>query len=115
MNLRRKAERFLRRVFHRKKRRSFSQKDFRSLLEAHLKMHEQIMETERAEAMTIDGQSYDAAVEKFKETMIGPHQILPAPENSSWTTKAEVHDMVSVIRVSKLAEFLLSLGIRIKG
>jgi len=109
------------RLFHRKKRRT-SDRALQRLLDVHLKMHREMINAdhntfigEKSGIFTVDGQLYEAAVEKFQETMVAPYQIPSGPEDSFSTAGTIVHAAVSVIRSSKLPEFLLFLGVRIKG
>jgi hypothetical protein len=115
MNLRRKAERFLRRLFHRKKRR-VSDKAFQRLLDIHLKLHREFLGTGN-QGLIVDGQFYESAVEKYTERMTAKHNVPQEknPEDAFDTKLSLVFDDVPVVRVSKIPELLLLLGVRIKG
>jgi hypothetical protein len=118
MNLRRKTERFLRRLFHRKKKRTRLTKAELKLMESHLQMHHDMIAKERVETMTIDGKDYEAAVEKFTEFMMVKSTIEIkglAGLDEAPLTETPVYDDIPVVRVSKIPELLLLLGVRIKG
>lgn len=116
MNLRRKAERFLRRLFHRKQRQSMSRRQRIGLECFHHALHRDMALKEPG--LIVDGQFYEVAVGKFREIMKEEPKIkregmfensgLPVIETVTYTS-------IPVVRVSKLPEFLLSLGIRIHG
>ena len=98
----------LRRVFHVKQNRvSAKQRQ---------KIRQEIIEgmiRERKE-MIVDGQHYEAAVEKYEEQMMATSLKWPLPEDSPLTEVAPP-EFAFVIRCSKIPEFLLSLGVRING
>lgn len=97
------VKKFLDRIFRRKERRisAKQRKKIRQELLAE-------MISDRKE-MIIDGQDYDAAVEKFEETMV-----------MKWSTPgglttATLQNDILAIRTAQLPEFLLLLGVRIRG
>jgi hypothetical protein len=117
MVLKKRIERILRRLFHRKKRTRLTKAELK-LIQSHLHMHHEIIAKERQEALTIDGRDYDAAVEKLQEIMKEEPKIKREGmfENSGLPViEMLIYTNVPVIRVSKLPEFLLFLGIRIHG
>lgn len=112
------------RLFHRRKER-FSSKAFRKLLDIHdllLKIRAQmdnynISIIEKPGQFTIEGQEYEAAVEKYTEFMMedkmikteGIVELGEAPLTETSTT-----DEIPIVRCSKLPELLLLLGVRIE-
>lgn len=113
----RKVRPIIWRLFHRKKRR-VSDRAFQRLLDIHLKMHQEMIVREKAEAMTVDGQFYDAAVEKYTEFMtekrvMETKGVVELGEEP--LTKTDILDDIPVVRVSEIPKLFLLLGVRIRG
>lgn len=104
----RKVRPILWRLFHRKKRR-VSGKQWRGMLNAHLKIHEERIA--REQGLIIDGLLYEAAVEKYEEDMTVGSVVVGAPP----LTKTDILDDIPVVRCSNIPKLLLLLGVRIKG
>jgi len=109
----RKARPIIWRLFHRKKRR-VSGKQWRGILDAHLKIHEEMIA--REQGLVVDGQFYEAAVEKFEEFMLdkaietlGVTALGEAP-----LTETIIYDDIPVVRVCNIPKLLLLLGVRIR-
>lgn len=102
-----------------RKKRVYEEDVWEKAIDLELALIKRMMEDEpKKDAMTIDGQFYDATVEKYTEIMKEEPKIKREGmfENSSLPVIETVtYTNVPVIRVSKLGEFLLSLGIKING